>query len=218
MAARWATTHKLLQHDPYDPARIGLDDCEINTQEKEFFDAVRYCFRQPKRAFETVSAWRQSGDQTMDRALAIASGAYNGNGGYIPSGQLPLKHAAVVMAGKTDELVWFINHLPFHITTMTLPPQEDDMFQVGYARVSNKAKTRKETVVIVAPQISWWDKGPAGPERRDIHGNNSWQAFEEKKDSPRIAGKSLAMTTLATWVPDADKLDPWLIVSDAFWQ
>jgi len=184
------------------------------------FALARYQTLKPKRAFKTVGIWcdPKHSLEAMKVAFERNSNTTTSDGTLVQTGTLVLDSGAFVMAGKTDELVQLATSLP-HKVQKIITLSKEDLFQVGYARVGNKGffTTKTETLVIIAPQRSWWDVFPAGEKRSDIHTDAGWRAFLGNRDIPVAPGKSLEMSTLASWLPQADR-EPWVWVNkDEYW-
>jgi hypothetical protein len=220
MAVRWALTYKIKEIDTDDPANILRPDIEIDdindaNFDRDFFYDMRYNFKAPTRAFKSLSRYHTS--IRMRQALDIASGKYNETKqDYEPTSVLVLKAGAFVMVGKTAELKSFVNPFPNKVAKISLVPGEkQDIFQVGYARVGKKGITGtkdKETLIIIAPQMSWWDMRPPKEQPGYIHTKESWREFV-MSSKPVVAGRSIEMTTLASWLDQCDTHDPWVFPS-----
>ena len=223
--ACWAITYNVVKQDD-GPNNMTGDDRIIDNTDLITFDGSRYCFRQPTRAIKSVYYWyrldQDDREHLMERGYRISSGVYNAiSHSYKRTGKLVLKAGAFAMAGKTDELVRLANSLPHEVQRIVIADGEKDVFQVGYARVARKTpiggSKDKETVVIIAPQLSWWDKGYSGKkDTLPIHTKEGWHAFGG--DRPKIAGKSLEGTTLASWLPEADREEPWISVDEKYFK
>jgi hypothetical protein len=224
MAARWFLSYKLHKYESGDRNRVDKDIWDIDKVDEGFFAVMHNSFSLPDRAFKSVGTWygedksRKKEDRTLDYVLERASGTYNEQTGrWRPTGELVLKAAALVVVGETKEIVKLVKEFPNGVGTIRLPPAaERDFFQIGYARVgmSNNRK-KKETVVIVAPQVSWWDGGPQGRNIIIHHPDKDkgWKAFTYA-DSLEKPTKWFPMENLAKWLPQADKRDPWVFVDE----
>jgi hypothetical protein len=223
MAARWFLSYKLHKYESGDRNRVDKDIWDIDKVDEGFFAVMHNSFSLPDRAFKSVGTWygedksRKKEDRTLDYVLERASGTYNEQTGrWRPTGELVLKAAALVVVGETKEIVKLVKEFPNGVGTIRLPPAaERDFFQIGYARVGmNANKRKKETVVIIAPQVSWWDVGPKGIKQKlKVYAEGGWREFTYD-DTYQKPTKSFPMSNLAKWLPQADKHEPWVIVND----
>ena len=223
MTARWFTTYFLQRYDEFDVNRIGKSNLEINTGNEAWFRIVSEAIVEPSRAFKSISQWypedkeQKKGDQTLDPILQIASGAYiQDSNTYKPTGELVLQSAALAMVGGAKDLLNLVNNFPNGVKKIMLSPTPADFLQIGYARVAKKPKakyteTETVTVVIVAPQESWWDRANNGKKR--IHTKQGWQEFEYTPTAQKPT-KYFPTDNLAAWLAKVDKSDPWVFVEN----
>jgi len=137
---------------------------------------------------------------------------------YTPNGNLLLKHGAFAIVGKTDELATYLRDFHNQVKKICVAPGE--RFGAGYARVGDKnrfgAVKNKETLIIIAPEGSWWSKRRPQEAAAPIHTPTSWRPFvepvmgNEANLAPVALGDSIQMTTLASWLSRCDRDDPWV--------
>lgn len=176
---------------------------------------------EPSRAFQSVSMWyaddkkQKKEDQILDDILKIASGTYiEDSNTYKPTTEFVIQAAAVVMIGVPKELLVLVNNFPNGVKMIMLPPGSNDLFQIGYARVAKNPKAKAkdtETVVIVAPQVSWWDRGNNG--KKPIHTQQGWREFKYSTAAEKPI-KSFPMSNLAKWLPQVEADPPWVFVDE----
>jgi hypothetical protein len=223
MTVRWALTYKVDKVDGTIPANANRPHTEIIDPSNpsfplSFFHGMRYSFKAPTRAFKTLVEFSHSPTRIED-ALIIASGAEDlENHNYRRTSNLLLKHGAFAIVGKTDELAAFLRRFRNDVTTISVAPGE--RFGAGYARVGEKnilgAVKNKETLIIIAPEGSWWSKRRPQEAAAPIHTPASWHPFvepvmgNEANLAPVALGDSIQMTTLASWLSRCDRDDPWV--------
>jgi hypothetical protein len=226
MTVRWALTYKV---DPVDVLKKEYVEKGINRANNEifgrtdpkfammFFKTMRYCFKAPTRAFKAVGSF--SGQDRMTHALEVASGTEDlQHGVYRRTGVLLLKSAAFAIVGETNELQAWLRTFPQAVVRISVAPGE--RLQAGYARVGKKPKLGavkdKETLMIFAPQKSWWDERDGNEPIVPIHTKKSWHEFVEPvmgdktKEMPVVLNEFVETTTLASWLSRCDKDDPWV--------
>jgi hypothetical protein len=210
MPARFFLTYKLNEHGAADPTR---DWKELDTTDQDYFDRMRGAVIRPERAFRTVNE-NENSKFILDQILERASGFFEKLDLTIrPTGTLRLHAAALVMAGTTKELVSLVAHFPNKVKLVFAPPH--DNLQVGYARVRRESSDKKpETVVIVAPQVSWWSVGEKGQRDRTDYFKKGWEELFGPTSKP---GQGFRFEDLAPWLLQADTRKAQLMVKDEFW-
>jgi hypothetical protein len=211
MTARWALTYKVV-HQPYDHTTMLRDDMKIDDTDSEGFKDTRYCLGQPKRAFKSVSDWYKhevvSKEVLMTRGLKIASGVFNGNGGYNLTRELALKAGAFAISGTTSELFGLIDKLGtgFYGTSFEKIKATDGSYlAIGWARVG-KTKLKvpageTATIVIIAPMVTWWGAGS----KKEIYSDTGWKEFKIKdRDLPVAVAEDIQLTTLRELVKQGE--------------
>jgi hypothetical protein len=224
MTVRWALTYKVDDVDVFLPANMNspstkiIDPSDVANFPLSFFHGMRYSFKAPTRAFKTLVEFSHSPTR-IEAALLIASGTPNpAKHNYTPNTNLLLKHGAFAIVGKTDELAAFLRRFPNAVTKISVAPGE--RFGAGYARVGEKNRLgvvkNKETLIIIAPEGSWWSKRRPQEAPAPIHTPTSWRPFvepvmgNEANLAPVALGESIQMTTIASWLSRCDRDDPWV--------